>query len=90
MPVPDRLLPRSASPCTAASVGWLRLQPACSIPTSQGPDARAGFLLHPLVRQLGEMEGKTGSSRRILTEAFQRGESGSIEGRPLKQFRCHP
>jgi hypothetical protein len=38
------------------------------------------FLLHPPVRYLGEVERKAGSSRRILTEAFQRRESGNIEG----------
>ncbi len=46
----------------------------------------AGFLLHPPVRQLGEVERKSGSSRGILTEVFQRGESGNIEGGSLTQF----
>jgi hypothetical protein len=38
------------------------------------------FLLHPSVRQLGEVEGETCSSRRILTEAFQRSKTGNVEG----------
>src|SRR5215831_803881 len=45
-----------------------------------------GFLLHPLVRQLGEVEGETCSSRSILTQAFQRSKPGNVERGSLVQF----
>jgi len=38
-----------------------------------------GFLLHPPVRQLGEVDGETSSSGSLLTQTFQRDESGNVE-----------
>jgi hypothetical protein len=45
-----------------------------------------GFLLHP-VRQLGEVDSEVCSSRSILTQAFQRGESGNVERGSLMEVR---
>src|SRR5262249_32308665 len=47
---------------------------------------RTGSVPHPPVRQLCEVHGETCSSRGILTEAFQRRESGNVERGSLVQF----
>jgi hypothetical protein len=49
----------------------------------------AGFLLHLLVGQGRKVDSKSGSSRGILTQTFQCGESGNVEGRSLTQFRSY-
>src|SRR5262249_30791510 len=51
--------------------------------------SRTGSVPHLPVRQLGKMEGETCSSRGILTQTFQRGETGNIERGSLTQFRSH-
>src|SRR5262249_50642055 len=48
-----------------------------------------GFLLHPPIRQLGKVKGEMCSSLSILTEAFQRGKTGNIEGGSLTEFLSH-
>ncbi len=76
-----RLLWVGCSRCRAIPVVWLRPPPACSMPTSQGRDGNGqAFSCIFLYVNWARWTAKRAAAVGILTEAFQRGKTGNVEG----------